>query len=49
MESLDVPVWDDRVVKDLVLDEGAKYLQGNQSIEDTVAAISQKVQLYVAE
>lgn len=49
LESLNTPVWSDRVVQDLVISEGKKYLQGEQSLEDAVAAIARKVQLYVSE
>ena len=28
LESLDTPTWNDRVVRDLVLSEGQKYLRG---------------------
>ena len=49
LESLDTPTWNDRVVRDLVLSEGQKYLQGKQSLEDTLSAIRKKVQLYEAE
>jgi len=49
LESLDTPTWNDRVVRDLVLSEGQKYLQGKQSLEDTLSAIMKKVQLYEAE
>ena len=49
LESLDTPSWTDRVVEDLVLSDGKLYLQGKQSMEETVSAITKKVQLYVAE
>lgn len=49
LESLDTPMWNDRVVRDLVLSEGQKYLQGKQSLEDTLSTIMKKVQLYEAE
>ena len=49
LERLDAPSWNDRVVWDLVLSEGKKYLQGTQSLEDTLSAIMKKVQLYEAE
>lgn len=49
LESLDTPSWTDRVIEDLVLGEGKKYLQGKQSLEETVSAITKKVQLYDAE
>lgn len=49
LERLNVPMWNDRVVTDLVIGEGTKYLQGEQSLEDAVGAIVQKVRLYVSE
>ena len=49
LERLDAPSWNDRVVWDLVLSEGKKYLQGTQSLEDTLSAIRKNVQLYEAE
>lgn len=49
LERLNVPMWNDRVVMDLVIGEGTKYLQGEQSLEDAVGAIVQKVRLYVSE
>ena len=49
LESLEVPIWNDRVVMDLVIGEGAGYLRGEKSLEDAVGAIVQKVRLYVSE
>lgn len=49
LERLNTPMWSDRVVQDLVISEGKKYLLGEQSLEDTVSAVTQKVQLYVSE
>lgn len=49
LESLGTPAWSDRVVQDLFIGEGVKYLQGQQSFEDAVSAITKKVQLYVSE
>ena len=49
LESLNTPMWSDRVVQELFIGEGVKYLQGQQSFEDTVSAIAKKVQLYVSE
>lgn len=49
LESLNTCMWNDRVVQDLVISEGVKYLQDQQSLEDTVSAITKKVQLYVSE
>lgn len=49
LESLDTPVNTDRVLRNLILEQGEKYLHGEQSIEDTMTAIRQKVNLYLAE
>lgn len=49
LERLKAPIWSDRVVQELVISEGKSYLLGEQSLEDAVAAIAQKVQLYVSE
>ena len=49
LERLDTPSWNDRVVEDLVLSQGEQYLQGRQSLEETVSAITKKVQLYEAQ
>lgn len=49
LESLNAPTWSDRVVQELVIGEGKKYLYGEQSLEDAVSAITKKVQLYVSE
>lgn len=49
LERLKAPIWNDRVVMDLVISEGTKYLQGEQSLEDAAGAITQKVRLYVSE
>lgn len=49
LERLKAPIWSDRVVQELVISEGKSYLLGEQSLEDAVSAIAQKVQLYVSE
>ncbi|MCM1283003.1 MAG: extracellular solute-binding protein [Muribaculaceae bacterium] len=49
LESLNTPMWSDRVVEELFISEGRRYLQGEQSLEDAVAAITRKVQLRVSE
>lgn len=49
IESLNTSMWNDRVVQELVIGEGLKYLHGEQSLEDAVSAITKKVQLYVSE
>lgn len=49
LESLKGPSFNDRVIQELVIEEGIKCLNGSQSVEDTVSAIMQKVKLYVSE
>ena len=49
LESLKGPSFNDRVIHELVIEEGIKCLNGSQSVEDTVSAIMQKVNLYVSE
>lgn len=49
LESLSKPAITDRVIQELVLTEGEKYLQENQSLEDAVSTIVKKVELYVSE
>ncbi len=49
IESLNVPAMTDRVILELVLTEGESCLKGNQSVEQAVDAILQKVRLYLAE
>ena len=43
------PVITDRIIQDLIITEGSKYLEGNQTLEETSAAIMQKVNLYLSE
>lgn len=47
--SLTKPAMTNRVIQELVLEQGDKYLLGEQGLEDTVDAILQKVNLYLAE
>lgn len=49
LEGLKEPALNDRVIQEMVIEEGVKCLSGNQSVEDTVSAIMQKVKLYVSE
>lgn len=49
IEGLKRPALADRVIQDLVVDEGEKCLNGSQSVEDAVTAIMQKVKLYLSE
>ena len=38
-----------RVIQEMVLEQGEKYLLGEQSLESAVEAIFKKVNLYLAE
>ncbi len=49
LEGLKQPVLNDRVIQELIIEEGIKCLEGGQSVEDTVSTIMQKVKLYVSE
>lgn len=49
IESLESPSMTNRVIQELVLEQGDKYLLGEQGLEETVDAILQKVNLYLAE
>lgn len=49
IESLNGSSITDRVIYDLVMEEGSKYLEEEQSLEDTVSTIMQKVNLYLSE
>lgn len=47
--SLTKPAMTNRVIQELILEQGDKYLLGEQGLEDTVDAILKKVNLYLAE
>lgn len=49
MEGLTQPAMTNRVIQELVLEQGEKYLQGEQSLEQAAGTIMQKVNLYLAE
>ena len=49
IEQADVPYISDKVLEDAVIAEGEKYLDGEQSVDDAVEAIMDKVMIYVAE
>ena len=49
METVKVPCIEDTVMEEAVYEAGAAYLQGTQSLEDTLAAIENKVSIYMAE
>lgn len=49
IESMTAPIITDRIIQELVMEEGSKYLAGDQSFGETSAAIMQKVNLYLSE
>ena len=49
LESMTTPVITDSIIRDLIITEGCKYLEGEQSLEETSGAIMQKVNLYLSE
>jgi ABC-type glycerol-3-phosphate transport system substrate-binding protein len=49
IESLNGVVITDRIIQDFVLEEGMKYLKGEQSLEEIVTEIMQKANLYLTE
>ena len=49
MESVSTPYIEDTRLEDAVYEEGAKYMQGIESLDEAVAAIEEKVALYMAE
>lgn len=49
IEGLTTPALTDRTIQSLVLEQGEKYLSGEQSLEAAVSAILKKVNLYLSE
>ena len=49
VESLTRPAMTNRVIQEMVLEQGEKYLLGEQELESAVDAIQKKVNLYLAE
>lgn len=49
VESLTKPAMTNRVIQEMVLEQGDKYLLGEQSLESAVDAILKKVNLYLEE
>ena len=49
LDSIDRVSWCEYMLRDTVLEEGAKALAGEQSVEESVDAIERKLQLYLAE
>lgn len=49
IEELDTAYIENDVVENVVYEEGAAYLQGTKSLEETVDAIEKKVSIYLSE
>lgn len=49
MESMDTPYVEDTLLEETVLEEGAKFIQGEQSLNEALNAIEQKIAIYLAE
>lgn len=49
LESLKQPICMDGVVKEIVIEQGVRYLKGEQSVDEALAAIMQKCNLYLSE
>lgn len=49
MESMDTPYLEDTVLEETVFEEGSKFILGEQSLEEALAAIEQKIAIYLAE
>lgn len=49
LESADTPYIEDTVFEEAVFEEGAKYIQGGQSLEETLDAIWQQLAIYMSE
>lgn len=49
IESLDTAAWNDAVIVEMVVSQGEKYLDGTQSVSETVDNVMQKVNLYLSE
>lgn len=49
IESVSVPYIEDNLLEEAVYEESAAYLEGTQSLEDTLENIEKRVALYMAE
>lgn len=49
MEAADTPYIEDSLLEETVFEEGSAFILGNQSLEETVDAIEQKLAIYLAE
>lgn len=49
MESMDTPYVEDTLLEETVFEEGDKFIQGEQSLDEALNAIEQKMAIYLAE
>lgn len=49
VNAVNVPYVQDSMLEEAVYEEGAKYIQGEKSLEEAVSSIEKKVSLYMAE
>lgn len=49
LAGLTTPVYENRVVRDILVEETLGYLHGEKGLDETMAALSQKLDLYIAE
>lgn len=49
IENLQTPYITDTILEETVYKEGAKYINGNRSLEETIKAIEQSVAIYMSE
>ena len=49
MESMDTPYVEDTVLEKTVFEEGDKYISGEQTLEEALTAIEQKIAIYLSE
>ena len=46
---MDTPYVEDTVLEETVFEEGDKYISGQQSLEEALNAIEQKIAIYLSE
>lgn len=49
IESVNTPYLEDSVLEETVFEEGSKFILGEQSLEEALSAIEQKIAIYLAE
>ena len=49
LQQVKIPADTDAVIRDLVIDQGVRYLKGESSLDGAVTDLCQKINLYLAE